>query len=110
MSKVGNPQIYEDHEQRTSKQTDHNLPPKKVPDERYIDIEELDERGIGEMMAKAHELARERSISPDRPGADPKINPLGPAIFHGNEPSWGAKVDAEIMAEEREELRRKGKA
>ena len=44
------------------------------------------------------------------PGADPKVDPLGPAIFHGNEPSRGAKIDAEIMAEEQEELKRKGKA
>lgn len=29
---------------------------------------------------------------------------------HGNEPSRGAKIDAQIQAEEEEELRRKGKA
>lgn len=29
---------------------------------------------------------------------------------HGNEPSKGAKIDAELQAEEEEELRRKGKA
>ena len=28
---------------------------------------------------------------------------------HGNEPSKGAKIDAEIQAEEEEELRKKGK-
>lgn len=44
------------------------------------------------------------------PGADHKVDPLGPATFHGNEPSRGAKIDAEIMAEEREELKRKGRA
>jgi hypothetical protein len=30
--------------------------------------------------------------------------------MHGNEPSKGAKVDAQIQQEEEEELRRKGKA
>jgi hypothetical protein len=30
--------------------------------------------------------------------------------MHGNEPSKGAKVDAEIQREEEEELKRKGKA
>lgn len=63
-------------------------------------------------MAEAHQRSMgaahgRGSISPD---ADPKVNPLGPATFHGNEPSRGAKIDAEIMAEEREELKRKGKA
>lgn len=32
------------------------------------------------------------------------------AKMHGNEPSKGAKIDAQIQAEEEEELRRKGKA
>jgi hypothetical protein len=32
------------------------------------------------------------------------------AKMHGNEPSKGAKVDAQIQQEEEEELRRKGKA
>jgi hypothetical protein len=65
MSKVGNPQIYEDHEQRyvslsnhpartpsptsprragghrPSKPTDHNLPKKHVPDQWHIDIDQL---------------------------------------------------------------------
>jgi hypothetical protein len=31
------------------------------------------------------------------------------AKMHGNEPSKGAKVDAQIQQEEEEELRRKGK-
>lgn len=108
MSKVGNPQIYVDHEQRTSKKTDHNLPKKNVPDQWHIDIEEKDERGIGETIAEAHKLSHREGS--EGPGADPKVNPLGPATFHGNEPSRGAKIDAEIMAEERDELRRKGKA
>lgn len=30
--------------------------------------------------------------------------------MHGNEPSRGAKIDAELQAEEEELLRRKGKA
>lgn len=30
--------------------------------------------------------------------------------MHGNEPSRGAKIDAELQQEEEDELRRKGKA
>lgn len=30
--------------------------------------------------------------------------------MHGNKPSRGAEIDAELQAEEEEELRRKGKA
>ncbi|KAG9308949.1 hypothetical protein JVU11DRAFT_11249 [Chiua virens] len=112
MSNVGNSQIYEDHEQRTSKHTDHNLPPKHVPDRWHMDIEALNEREIGDRMAEAHQRSLDAAHGKGSmsPGADPKVDPLGPATFHGNEPSRGAKVDAEIMAEEREELRKKGKA
>ncbi|KAG6017817.1 hypothetical protein E4U43_008636 [Claviceps pusilla] len=39
-----------------------------------------------------------------------KKDPTLPARMHGNEPSRGAKIDAQIAAEEEEELKRKGKA
>ncbi len=39
-----------------------------------------------------------------------KKDPTLPAKLHGNEPSKGAKIDAQIQAEEEEELKRKGKA
>lgn len=37
-------------------------------------------------------------------------NGLWQAKLHGNEPSKGAKIDAQIQKEEEEELSRKGKA
>jgi hypothetical protein len=40
---------------------------------------------------------------------EPKANDVQ-ARMHGNEPSKGAKIDAQIQAEEQEELKRKGKA
>ena len=42
------------------------------------------------------------------PGAS-ITDPLAPARSHGNEPSRGAQIDAQIQAEEEEELRQKGK-
>lgn len=39
-----------------------------------------------------------------------KEDPTAPARSHGNEPSRGAKIDAQILQEEQEELERKGKA
>ncbi|EKD21726.1 hypothetical protein MBM_00839 [Drepanopeziza brunnea f. sp. 'multigermtubi' MB_m1] len=39
-----------------------------------------------------------------------KKDPTLPAKMHGNEPSKGAKIDAQIQKEEEEELKRKGKA
>ena len=39
-----------------------------------------------------------------------KKDPTLLAKMHGNKPSRGAEIDAEIQAEEEEELRRKGRA
>ena len=39
-----------------------------------------------------------------------KKDPTLPAKMHGNKPSRGAEIDAEIQAEEEEELKRKGRA
>lgn len=39
-----------------------------------------------------------------------KKDPTAPARMHGNEPSRGAKIDAQLQAEEEAELERKGKA
>jgi len=107
MSKVGNPQVYEASEQRPPK----DKHPRKKHDEEqqhvYEDIESEDERGIGNKLAAMHAHSRQL---PDPPRADPKVDPLGPATAHGNEPSKGAKVDAELKEEEEELLKRKGKA
>lgn len=38
------------------------------------------------------------------------IDPLAPALNHGNEPSRGAKIDAELQKDDEEYLKNKGKA
>jgi len=108
MSKVGNPQIYEAHEQRPPKHTNKNLRKKHDQGEHHVyeDIESEDERGIGKKITALYSRTHEWT---NPPHADPKVDPLGPATSHGNEPSKGAKVDAELKEEEEELLRRKGK-
>lgn len=110
MSNVGNPQVYEANEQRMSKDTDKN--PKQKYDEgqehAHQDLDSKDERSIGNRLAAA--IKHSRSEESTNSLADPNVNPLGPATSHGNEPSKGAKVDAELKAEEEKMLRRKGKA
>ncbi|KIM54039.1 hypothetical protein SCLCIDRAFT_1222343 [Scleroderma citrinum Foug A] len=65
----------------------------------------MDERKIGETLESAwkqrpYDESKIRSM-------DPKFDPLGPATVHGNEPSRGAKIDAELKATDEEELRKK---
>lgn len=55
--------------------------------------------------------AQEEAADADTPEvAALKEDPTAPARMHGNEPSRGAKIDAQIQAEEQAELERKGKA
>ncbi|KAF8664614.1 hypothetical protein AX16_000713 [Volvariella volvacea WC 439] len=111
-SNVGNSQVYEDGDQRFPKRRAPEAGaeaarlgaglPKDTP---YVDFDPLDKRSITERIAAAaphtdiHEENR-RTVS----------DPLAPARAHGNEPSRGAKVDAQLKAEEAEMLKNKGKA
>ncbi|PFH60635.1 hypothetical protein XA68_10595 [Ophiocordyceps unilateralis] len=108
-SSVGNRGVYEAGDQRNPKQSD------KESDERYEQgqpnshqlNDSKDERTIKNRLA-----AEERKGEPgdDKETALSKKDPTLPAKLHGNEPSKGAKIDAELKAEEEEMLRRKGKA
>ncbi|KAM0513072.1 hypothetical protein ACHAPE_008280 [Trichoderma viride] len=73
----------------------------------HINLDSKDQRSIANRLA-----AEEQKSEPgdDRETAALKEDPTLPARMHGNEPSRGAKVDAEIAAEEEEYLQRKGKA
>merc|ERR1711977_138226 len=101
-SNVGNSQVYEDGDQKNAPKSEMEQEKK---DSRFHEGKEnshkandsKDERTI------ANKLAREEKKAL-------KKDPTLPAKMHGNEPSRGAKVDAQIQAEEEEELRRKGKA
>ncbi|MCJ1252355.1 hypothetical protein MMC24_000160 [Lignoscripta atroalba] len=110
-SSVGQSSVYEAGDQRNYKKDE-------IKDaERYKEgkpnshkaNDSKDERSI------ANKLAREgkRQDEPDKiskEAAESQKDPTLPARNHGNEPSKGAKIDAELQAEEEEELRRKGKA
>ncbi|KAH7920947.1 hypothetical protein BV22DRAFT_1073139 [Leucogyrophana mollusca] len=108
-SSVGNPQIYEDGDQRTSKQTDSN--PRRYDEGQHhahVDLDSKDERSLANRLAAASKHSRMNEST--NPASDPEQDPLGPARAHGNEPSRGAQIDAELKREEEELLRNKGKA
>ena len=74
-----------------------------------LQLTNRDERGIGKKITALYTRAHQFIMS-NPPRADPKVDPLGPATSHGNEPSKGAKIDAELKREDEELLKRKGKA
>ncbi|KAG5944578.1 hypothetical protein E4U60_005846 [Claviceps pazoutovae] len=66
-----------------------------------------DQRSIANRLA-AEEKQGEPQDDPET--AALKKDPTLPAKMHGNKPSRGAEIDAQIAAEEEEELKQKGKA
>ncbi|CAH0022265.1 unnamed protein product [Clonostachys rhizophaga] len=116
-SSVGQASVYEAGDQRNYKQSEIN---KSDPynegkenshntlDSSYdIDHVTEDERSIANRLAAAE---RQGEPEEDVETKLSKKDPTLPATMHGNEPSKGAKIDAELQAEEQEQLKKKGKA
>ncbi|KAM3501438.1 hypothetical protein MY10362_005544 [Beauveria mimosiformis] len=87
--------------------SEHNEPFEEGKENSHSQIDPKDQRSI------ANRLAAETQATEDK--EDPEVtrmkeDPTAPAREHGNEPSRGAKIDAQIQEEEQAELERKGKA
>ncbi|KAI1466556.1 uncharacterized protein F4812DRAFT_434586 [Daldinia caldariorum] len=109
-SNVGQNSVYENGDQR-------NLKNSEVPGRpRYEEgvknshqpNDSKDERSIANRLAnEERKLNREEPQDPETKAH--KQDPTLPAKLHGNEPSKGAKIDADLQAEEEEYLKQKGK-
>ncbi|ETS84193.1 hypothetical protein PFICI_02218 [Pestalotiopsis fici W106-1] len=106
-SNVGSSGVYEAGDQRNAPQSElHNATRfEEGKEHSHQALDSKDERSI------ANRLAAEESKKDEE---DPqtkalKEDPTLPAKMHGNEPSRGAKIDAELQQEEEEYLKRKGK-
>jgi len=113
-SHVGQSAVYESGDQRNVPQSEIE---QEKRDARFHEGKEnshkandsKDERTIANKLAR--EEKREKEDEPESEEvAALKEDPTKPAKLHGNEPSKGAKIDAELQAEEEAELKRKGKA
>ncbi|CEJ58716.1 hypothetical protein PMG11_07364 [Penicillium brasilianum] len=112
-SSVGNSQIYEAGDQRNEPQSVIN------ERERYKEgvkgshknLDSKDERSIANRLAsqgnKPDSSHHHNNVS--NPEAElSKQDPTKPAKMHGNTPSKGAQIDAELQAEDEQRLREKG--
>ncbi|KAL1749285.1 hypothetical protein HDZ31DRAFT_71089 [Schizophyllum fasciatum] len=99
-SNVGNSQVYNDGDQRNPKGSIHDRPDYEagVPNS-HDNLDSKDERSIANRLAAAEKR---------EPSHQTPKNPLKPALDHGNEPSQGAKVDAELQADDELRLKEKG--
>ncbi|KAM0439635.1 hypothetical protein ACHAPT_000727 [Fusarium lateritium] len=108
-SNVGNRGVYEAGDQRNAPESERQTQERfnEGVENSHIGVDSKDERSIANRLA-----AEERKEEPndDLETQRLKKDPTLPARAHGNEPSKGAKIDAQLQAEEEEELKRKGKA
>ncbi|KAI5464068.1 hypothetical protein BGZ63DRAFT_461219 [Mariannaea sp. PMI_226] len=108
-SSVCNRGVYEAGDQRNAPQSElrnsERFEEGKVHSHDRLDSK--DERSIANRLAAEE---RREDAGDDKETAMSKKDPTLPAKMHGNEPSKGAKIDAQLQAEEEEYLRRKGKA
>ncbi|KAI0154195.1 hypothetical protein GGR57DRAFT_119589 [Xylariaceae sp. FL1272] len=111
-SNVGNRAAYEAGDQRNYKSGEEPNQPTRYEEGKehsHQPNDSKDERSIANRLA--NEERKQKEGDEDSPEvAASKRDPTLPAKLHGNEPSKGAKVDADLQAEEEEYLKRKGKA
>ncbi|KAL7931022.1 hypothetical protein V8C35DRAFT_311042 [Trichoderma chlorosporum] len=108
-SNVGTSGVYEAGDQRNVKRSEmpHAERYNEGQQGSHVGLDSKDQRSIANRLAAA-----ERRTEPedDLETSLSKKDPTLPAKMHGNEPSKGAKIDAELAADEEEYLRQKGKA
>ncbi|KAL5482578.1 hypothetical protein ACEPAI_9172 [Sanghuangporus weigelae] len=112
-SNVGNPQVYNDGDQRTYTREEKEAITEHAPTRyeagqanSHRSLDSKDERTIGNRL-DAEANKREHDVPQEVEAL--KKDPRAPAVMHGNEPSRGAEIDAELKAEDEEQLRKKGK-
>ncbi|KAK4140219.1 uncharacterized protein C8A04DRAFT_32262 [Dichotomopilus funicola] len=106
-SNVGNHQVYEAGDQRNYSAAEtgsgtryHEGQPNSHLQNDPKDQRSLSNRAAAEVQDDEQDESRETTLH--------KQDPTLPAKMHGNEPSKGAKIDAELQAEEEEIMKKKG--
>ncbi|OAQ67078.1 hypothetical protein VFPPC_14429 [Pochonia chlamydosporia 170] len=105
-SNVGTSAVYEAGDQRNVKASERNTAERfeeGKPGSHSL-IDSKDERSIANRLAAEE---RKQGSTDDFETKLSKKDPTLPAKMHGNEPSKGAKIDAELAAEDEQRLREK---
>ncbi|THU88105.1 hypothetical protein K435DRAFT_782181 [Dendrothele bispora CBS 962.96] len=107
-SGAGNKQTYEDGDQKNTQGSiqDSVKPFEVAPDNAHAMLDSKDQRSIANRLGAASAQHYDNESNKTK---DTIEDPTEPARSHGNEPSRGAQIDAELKAEEEEYLKNKGK-
>ncbi|KAI0897373.1 hypothetical protein F4806DRAFT_398124 [Annulohypoxylon nitens] len=108
-SNVGQSSVYEDGDQKNLKRSEQPSRPRyeEGVEHSHLPNDSKDERSIANRLANEERKLNREEDDPETKAL--KQDPTLPAKLHGNEPSKGAKIDADLQAEEEEYLRRKHK-
>ncbi|KAL1994947.1 hypothetical protein VTN49DRAFT_1134 [Thermomyces lanuginosus] len=109
-SNVGSRQLYEAGDQRTTSRHEKNTrqrykegePGSLQPDDT------LDKQGIANRLSQEPQRRRRGDGKYDAEAELSKMDPTAPARLHGNAPSRGAQIDADLQHEDELRLQEKG--
>ncbi|GBE77356.1 hypothetical protein SCP_0102290 [Sparassis crispa] len=105
--KVGNPQVYDDGDQRRNAPRGADAPaPFEAGKRNAHDIHDpKDNRTLGNRQKQEEKAEHDRDLELE---SHTVTDPLEPAQSQGHKPSRGAQVDAELQQEDEEMLKKKG--
>ncbi|KAF3400880.1 hypothetical protein DPV78_005736 [Talaromyces pinophilus] len=109
-SNVGSRQLYEDGDQRRDAQSDvreRDRYKEGQPGSHLANDSTEDERSIANRLAREEQRSAKNEQPYDPEAELSKKDPTAPAKLHGNNPSKGAQIDAELKAEDEQRLREK---
>ncbi|EER26976.1 hypothetical protein CPC735_023120 [Coccidioides posadasii C735 delta SOWgp] len=112
-SHVGSPSLYEDGDQRNSPQSElraaqRNRDHPPASSGRGSAHSKEQQARKGNKSPTDEDLAKKDPLAPSRIGMEDRMNiDRVKATFHGNKPSRGAQIDAELRREDEERLRQK---
>ncbi|KAJ6119589.1 hypothetical protein N7523_003869 [Penicillium sp. IBT 18751x] len=111
-SSVGSRAIYEAGDQRNAPRSEQQATPYKEGQKgSHKNLDSKDERSIANKLAsqsRKDDPSHHHNNEHDQEAELSKQDPTKPAKMHGNAPSKGAQIDAELQAEDEERLRQKG--
>ncbi|EED13110.1 conserved hypothetical protein [Talaromyces stipitatus ATCC 10500] len=108
-SNVGSRQIYEAGDQRNPSQSEirERERYKEGQSGSHLANDSKDERSIANRLGREEQRSRKDERPYDPEAELSKKDPTAPATLHGNNPSKGAQIDAELKADDEQRLREK---
>ncbi|KAI0652614.1 hypothetical protein C8Q79DRAFT_1005785 [Trametes meyenii] len=108
-SNVGNPQVYEDGDQSNASSNQFTGKGSNIGEQGQKNAHNIfDPKDSRNLDVRAQQERKEEREAEREERARTIDDPLEPAKRHGNDPSRGAQIDAELQREDEENIKKKG--